>query len=426
MEMANLTQRSIDAAIKSDRSNRQTLRDHEVRGLALVVNSSSTSWVFTYKPRGANPETGKRWATQTVRFGNLQSHSLKEARRDAAKLKSQLMSGMDPADEARKRREEVEAARLSGTACSELAQMYASYLDGRQALVPRYRHGQAAQVSMAIDEMNVTDLPVSEITNERLRAYLQQLGQRPGIARQREGALSRFLSWCIHQGHLEADPRVRISRAEKPAAPRARERWLTLAELGAVWRAAEDLGEPVLGNIVRFLIAVPARRGEVAGAEWSQVGLETGVWHVPSHLSKTNEPHRQSLNRYAREILQIQKLESANHNLVFPSPRAGKAITGWSTMKRKIDAVSGVADWRWHDLRRTFASHCAERGVSETVADLILSHKQSATRPGVMAVYQRSRRWEERVAAMEVWAGVIEEAIRAASGENRAPLSVEA
>ena len=138
------------------------------------------------------------------------------------------------------------------------------------------------------------------------------------------------------------------------------------------------------------------------------------------------QPHRQSLNRYAREVLRAQQLESADHNLVFPSLRAGNAITSWSKTKRRIDAASGVTNWRWHDLRRTFASHCAERGVSETVADLILSHKQSATRPGVMAVYQRSRRWEERVAAMEVWAGVIEEAIRAASGENRAPLSVEA
>ena len=51
----------------------------------------------------------------------------------------------------------------------------------------------------------------------------------------------------------------------------------------------------------------------------------------------------------------------------------------------------------------SFATALAEAGVAESVADAILNHKQSATRGGVLGVYQRAQRWPEQVDAMKVW-----------------------
>ena len=70
-------------------------------------------------------------------------------------------------------------------------------------------------------------------------------------------------------------------------------------------------------------------------------------------------------------------------------------------------------------MRRSFATALGEAGVSETIADAILNHRQSATRAGVLGVYQRSVRWPEQVAAMQHWGRLLEAALeeREPSGE---------
>ncbi len=63
--------------------------------------------------------------------------------------------------------------------------------------------------------------------------------------------------------------------------------------------------------------------------------------------------------------------------------------------------MSGVKDWRLHDLRRTCVSGMARLGVSPHVADKILNH-QFGTISGVAAVYQRHEFLAERRAALDM------------------------
>ena len=106
--------------------------------------------------------------------------------------------------------------------------------------------------------------------------------------------------------------------------------------------------------------------------------------------------------------------------LVFPAPRSGKAINTFSDIKEVLnEQIPELADWRFHDLRRTFATALGEAGVSETVADAILNHRQSATRGGVLGVYQHALRWPEQMAAMKHWNSALENALLAVT--NRAP-----
>ncbi len=91
------------------------------------------------------------------------------------------------------------------------------------------------------------------------RCWTHTDGQRP---RARFGALSRFLDWCQDAGHIQANPCALIARSRRPKAPQARAHYLTPAELGRLWKAAERLREPVWRDLARFLIAVPCRRAK--------------------------------------------------------------------------------------------------------------------------------------------------------------------
>ena len=75
------------------------------------------------------------------------------------------------------------------------------------------------------------------------------------------------------------------------------------------------------------------------------------------------------------------------------------------------EAAPELLGWRLHDMRRSFATALGEAGVSETIADAILNHRQAATRAGVLGVYQRSVRWPEQVAAMQHWGRLLEAAL---------------
>jgi len=62
-----------------------------------------------------------------------------------------------------------------------------------------------------------------------------------------------------------------------------------------------------------------------------------------------------------------------------------------------------------------FSSGNGGRGVSESVLDGILNHKQSATRGGVLGVYQVSSQTDARRLAMEAWSRYLDNAPTAAN-----------
>ena len=64
--------------------------------------------------------------------------------------------------------------------------------------------------------------------------------------------------------------------------------------------------------------------------------------------------------------------------------------------------MSGVSNWRLHDIRRTVTTELARMGVPVHVADAILNHKSGAI-SGVAAVYQRHEFLEERQEALLRW-----------------------
>jgi hypothetical protein len=88
-------------------------------------------------------------------------------------------------------------------------------------------------------------------------------------------------------------------------------------------------------------------------------------------------------------------------SLYFPQ-KGDRPFQNFSPSKRLLDQLSGVTNWRLHDLRRTCVSGMARLRVPPHVADKVLNH-QSGTISGVAAVYQRHEFLAERQEALERW-----------------------
>jgi len=187
---------------------------------------------------------------------------------------------------------------------------------------------------------------------------------------------------------------------------------VTPAELARLWEAADGLDEAVWRDFARFLIAMPCRRGEAAAMDWSHVDLDAAEWRQPSHLTKNREAHRLHLHPLALDVLRERHTATGGKGLVFPAPRSGGAVGTFMPIKVALGEATGaqgeaLTGWTWHDFRRSFATALGEAGVSETVADAVLNHRQAATRGGVLGVYQRASRWPEQVAAMKAWGDML-------------------
>lgn len=420
-----ITKATVEAAWKRRaKDTRLVIRDMECRGLALVVNPTAMSWVYSYKPRGFDHMTGRRFPTKSVTIGGPASHSPEEARIGANRLKEQAKGGADPAAE--KRARQAAAAAKRATTAARLVELYAAELPTRPKMRGRglptaaYVSTELAHLRAALVTMKAGDKPAADLSPADLRTMLKAEAAHAAVARHRFGAVSRFLDWCMDEGHVPLNVCAMIGRAKRPKPPAARSRYLTPAQVATLWKAAEGMEKAVHRDLARFLMAVPCRRNEAARMDWAHVDLDAGSWSQPDKLTKNGEPHRFHLPALALDILRARH-EAAGQptkGLVFAAPKSAKPLTTFSAINEELDKLSGMTGWAWHDLRRSFATALGEAGFPEAVADAVLNHRQAATRGGVLGVYQRAERWPERKAAMEAWADALAAAIDGSAGKS--------
>ena len=424
-----LTKTLVEQAWKRrSKGSRSILRDKETAGLALVVNPSAMSWVFSYRPRGADPVTGRRWPNKTITLGNPASLSIDDARLAAGAMKGQAAAGDDP--HAVRKEKQAKALSDRATTTTRLLETYEKALPTRPKLrgtgAPSAGHvaDEIAHARAAAAIMDVGSKAVSAIDAASLRKLIGSEAGRPATARARFGAFSRFLDWAQDEGHIKLNPCNLVSRARRPKAAPARSSYLSLDQLAGLWTASEGLAA-LYRDLARFLIAIPCRRGEASRLDWSHLDLKGETWSQLGSMTKNGEPHRLHLHLLAIEILKTRHKAAGKPQtgLVFPAPRSGKPVDTFSDIGEALIDASGIRAWRWHDFRRSFASVLGEKGLPEPVLDACLNHRQSATRSGVLGVYQRAQRWPEQMAAMKAWGEALKQALE--SSEETQPTGGE-
>jgi integrase len=206
--------------------------------------------------------------------------------------------------------------------------------------------------------------------------------------------LRKLFNWSVSRGIISVAPSAGISA---PYRERARDRVLKDDELAAVFNAAKQVGG-CYGSIVQMLVLTGQRRGEVSEMTWKELDQERDLWTIPAARAKNGKAHTVHISKLAMQVLS-------------PLPKVGEFVftsngktpfSGFSKSKKRLDELSGVSDWRLHDIRRTVISGMAQLGIAPHVADKILNH-QSGTISGVAAVYQRHEFLEERKLALDAW-----------------------
>ena len=388
--MARLTQRLVNAAASGSAST--IIWDEDVKGFGLRVTAGGhRSYVFQYRIGGRGAPSrrvtigthGSPWTPDT-------------ARREAISLLTKVRQGQDPMAMLKTMREEA------------LTQSIEAYVD---AFVDRYlkanwvrswREGERVLRAYVVPEWKGKVL--RKITRRDVTALMDSLSDRPATARLTFATLRKMFRWAVGRGDLDASP---VTDLSSPTQVKSRDRVLSDAEVGAIWRASGGIGFP-FGPITQLLMVTAARREEVAAMRWSE--LEGDLWVLPADRAKNGLQHRVPLSPLALAIL--EGLPRGTSDLVFTS--TGKtAPSGFSKAKARLDTLLAadpivVAEglfqtpFRTHDIRRTVATGLQRLGVRFEVTEAVLNHVSGA-RSGVAGIYQRHEWTSEKRDALGDW-----------------------
>jgi integrase len=321
--------------------------------------------------------------------GGLAGVSLKEARDKAYQIVGDAHAGVAP--EVRKRREE----RGTFGAVTE-------------AFMTDYAHSHRTRDEMQrIINHDLTewhDRQITEITRSEIKELLRVKARTaPIMANRIKSLISKIFSWAVKEEIIEASPAMLL---DPPGQEVERERKLSADEIKKVWAGFDKLGYP-FGSVFKFLLVTGQRLGEVAGMRWDEIADDG--WHLPGERAKSGKGHLVPLSSLAKEIL--SSLPQIGE-YVFRA-RKDRPLNSWHA-KGRVDELSGVADWRLHDLRRTFATHLRSIGIDRLTVSKLLNHAEA----GVTKIYDRYAADPEKTVAMERWANRLREIIKGAPADN--------
>ena len=395
-----LTDASVKKALK-DRSQTAVYRDTEVKGLILRVGSRNATYSLDYRRPGKRPD-GSRWPSQTFKIGSPESHSVADARKVAAGLKVKVHDGDDPASIRKAKNAESSAKLASFKTVGELVE---DYIAGNLQNKSNHHVTQRGALRVAIKEMNVAGLGPDAVSVASILELLRLHGSRPR-AKHRFGSLSRFFDDLVSRELVSSNPCLKVPKTKRPKPAAPRNRYHTASEVHAMFNATGLPEHQLL--FLRCAIYLPLRLGELANLQGEHVDVANGRLLLPAKMMKNGDPFSIPVPAPVFDLLKASNIKLTVGERVFGLTKSAKRFSGHSALTKRICEASGVEDFNFHNLRRTFFTTLAEMGVGDSaVTDSLLCHRQSATRSGVIAAYNHAGLWSQKVSTMDAWATLV-------------------
>lgn len=199
-------------------------------------------------------------------------------------------------------------------------------------------------------------MDLTQITRDVVDRYKQE-SQRAGVSDATTNRRLQVLRAILRRAALEWEWLDRLPRFRLLKEPQGRVRYLTREEAG---RLLAELPEH-LRAMARFSLATGLRQGNVRGLRWSKVDLDRRAAWVEATEAKGKKAIPVPLNAEALEVLEAQLGRHPEWVFTYRGrPFEFKTSTkAW----RKALGRAGIENFRWHDLRHTWASWHAQSGT---------------------------------------------------------------
>jgi integrase len=422
--------------------------DTELKGLGVRVSASSSTKTYLMQRRvkggpQRNISIGRHGDPVLLPDGKLRSYPFgaDDARTLALATLAQLRSGVDPvAEEQRKRKEAERQAEQDKALGTTLRQVMTYYFEHHRVKGRPLRPKTKLDYRLFMERhfADWLDAPVANIDRLMCEDKITEIEKSSPIQAHKASVYLRLMLNAAREQHadpktgeytiLAVNPAERARKIKKTHPPKARDRSIDLAKIGAVWsllrqRAANPVRDldRTAADWVSTLILTGWRATECAALEWSWVNFDAKTITLPGDVDTTDERLFAGVKTHAEmtwpmsdvlhDILKARsELDGKDERYVFPS-RADNDVPYIAHARGTLKAIAEVADcylvkdgkkiYRLspHDLRRTTVRVAIACRVDYSLRMRMLNHAASSVhddyerdrnpetlRPGVNAV----------------------------------------
>jgi len=385
----NLTARTVKALRPESKYYR--LWDRELKGFYIRVQpTGSMSYYFQYRN-----EAGRLTDYLIGRAGKL---SPVQARDVAEQKSADVAKGHDVQAEKKEKRKQEAQAKIK-TLVGFLELKYGPWVKGER------KTGNATVKRLNTNFEHLMNKPMEEISKwdiDKWRSEQRKKGKAPATINRDVTALKALLTMAVEWEVITANPlsRVKPLKTDKRGTVRylsadeelrlrnaldKRESKLRKDRIsGNEWRLVRgydllpDISKTNFADHIKPMTLLSLntgmRRGEVFSLTWEAVSLNKAMLTVHGKTAKSETTRHIPLNNEALRILKDWKEDSSNVNgLVFPN-REGRRFDNIKRAWETVLDLAEVKNFRWHDLRHSFASNLVMAGVDLNTVRELLGH----------------------------------------------------
>jgi integrase len=185
---------------------------------------------------------------------------------------------------------------------------------------------------------------------------------KPATVNREMALLKHMYAKAVEWGKVKENPAKKVKRLQGEA---KRLRFLVPEEIQTLLSNCSGY----LRSVVLVALNTGMRRGELLGLKWGQINMDQGIITLPE--TKNHEPRNIPMNATVRGVL--QDLKKKEGYVFFDT--MGKGIFYVNKLFRCAVRKSGITDFRFHDLRHTFASNLVMEGVDIMTVKELMGHK---------------------------------------------------
>lgn len=359
-----LTDAKLTQLVKEQTDGVQYLSDPQTKGLQVRISKKTARFCFRYRVHGQQ---------RNIAIGPFPTLKLEDARKKALELAREVLSGKDPLDER-------EIFRNVPT----LSQFFWEHYLPRVKLQKRSWSLDESIFRLHI-EPKWGPRNMNQVTPNQVQSFVESKLQQ-GFSKSMVNRMLVLLSGMYTKAKKWQFVGVQATAAlgiEFLPNPNQLNRFLSEEEKDRLFQAIRQSKCNMAEYIITFLLLTGARKRECFDAKWEHFDLDRGLWTIPEN--KSGKPRLVSISSTVVDTiktvaaLQASAFDGERSIYVFCNLKTRRPYHHFYQTWNRIRINAGLADFRMHDLRHSFASILVSNGVSLYEVQELLGHSSPRT-----------------------------------------------
>lgn len=371
-------------------------------GLYLHVRKTGAK---AWESRYVSPLTKKPTYTG---LGGYPDISLAEARLKAQDIRIMVSKGIDP-----KVHKEKQQRKLDDEVKHTFYYVASLWLESKKGRIKeRTIEGNWRKLEMyAFPTLKNT--PISKVTAPLAISALRPVEEAGYLETVKRTAqvMNEVMTYAVNSGLIHANPLAGIRDVFK----KHKVKHMTALEPHELPELVQSLSRATQVNmttklLIEWQLHTMTRPSEAAGAQWSEIDLERGLWVIPPERMKMKREHVIPLTDQTMKILDEVRPITGHSMYVFASSvKGGQKPTDAESINKALQRIGFKGRTTAHGLRALASTTLNEQSFNPDVIEAALAHVDKNT---IRKAYNRSTYMEQRKKLMTWWSKHIEQAAR--------------